>query len=203
MELKAFPSSMKRTSKKLLSLIALGAVVLGGCQTAPQSRGPESYVEGDYLIARSYDAADRLIEQLRKFNPDDNVLVATFTDINDLNASSPFGRMSAELIASRLSQHGMRILDVKLRKEDIFIQPSEATDHPGEFMLSRKLQEGISSQHDVSAVVVGTYSSSRFGQTTHVNVRVLKADDGAFLAAHNYSLENSEILSLLQVANRF
>ena len=194
---------MKRKSKNLLSSLPLLAVILGGCQTAPQTRGPERYIEGDYLIANSYEAADRLVEQLRKFNPDDNVLVATFTDINDLGVSSPFGRMSAELIASRLSQHGLRILDVKLRKEDIFIQPSESTDHPGEFMLSRKLQEGISTQHDVSAVVVGTYSSSRFGKTTHVNVRVLKADDGAFLAAHNYSLDNNEILSLLQVANRF
>jgi len=195
---------MKRKSKILLSAATLTALVYGGCQTAPQSnnRSPDRYEEEDYLIASTYMATDKLVEQLHQFNPTDNVLVATFSDINDLDASSPFGRLSSELVASRLSQHGMRVLDVKLRKEDIFIKPFEQTDHPGEYMLSRKLQEGISGQHEISAVVVGTYSSSRFGQTTHVNVRVLKADDGAFLAAHSYSLENKEILSLLRVASR-
>ena len=196
---------MKRRTFKVLPVAgAIAALLAGGCQTAPQHAQLSSpYYEDDYLIGRTYSAADKLVELLREFNPADNVLVATFSDINDLNVSSPFGRQTSELFASRLSQHGIKVLNVKLRKKDIFIKPSELSDHPGEFMLSRNLAEGISAEHEISAVVVGTYSSTRFGSTTHVNASILKADDGTVLAAHNYSLDNREIQSLLEVAVRY
>ena len=191
---------MKTRAFNILPLASAAALLFGaGCQTAPQGGAYLSspYYQDDYLIGKSYEAADKLVELLQEFNPTDNVLVATFSDLNDLDSSSPFGRQTAELFASRLSQHGIKILDVKLRKEDILIQPT------GEFMLSRNLTDGISAEHEISAVVVGTYSSSRFGSHTHVNARILKTDDGTILSAHNYSLENREIQSLLEVAVRY
>ena len=191
---------MKTRAFKILSLAsAAGLLLSAGCQTSPQGGAflSSPYYEDDYLIGRTYEAADKLVELLQEFNPTDNVLVATFSDLNELDASSPFGRQTAELFASRLSQHGIKILDVKLRKEDILIQPS------GEFMLSRNLTDGISAEHDISAVVVGTYSSPKFGSHTHVNARMLKVDDGTYLSAHNYSLDNRQIQSLLEVAVRY
>ena len=194
---------MKRTSS--LSLAAAAALLLAACQTAPEPRTAKlvDIDDSDYLITKTYGAADKLVEQLDKLDQNDGFVVASFVDINSLDQSSSFGRISAEQVASRLAQHGFKILDVKLRKEDILIQSAQdSPDNPGEFLLSRDLKEGIGPQHDVSAVVVGMYTTSRYGRNTHVSVRALKVEDGSILAAHDFSLENREIQALLRVASR-
>ena len=195
---------MKRTSSLSL-LAAAAALLLASCQTAPEPRTAKliDVEDNDYLISKTYGAADKLVEQLEKLDENDGFVVASFVDINSLDQSSSFGRISAEQVASRLAQHGFKILDVKLRKEDILIQSAEdSAGNPGEFLLSRDLKEGIGPQHDISAVVVGMYTTSRYGRNTHVSVRALKVEDGTILAAHDFSLDNREIQALLRVASR-
>ena len=195
---------MKRTSSLSL-LAAAAALLLASCQTAPEPRTAKliDVEDNDYLISKTYGAADKLVEQLEKLDENDGFVVASFVDINSLDQSSSFGRISAEQVASRLAQHGFKILDVKLRKEDILIQSAEdSAGNPGEFLLSRDLKEGIGPQHDISAVVVGMYTTTRYGRNTHVSVRALKVEDGTILAAHDFSLDNREIQALLRVASR-
>ena len=195
---------MKRTSSLCLLIIAV-ILNLTACQTAPEPRTAKliDVEDGDYLITKTYSAADKLVEQLDKLGAEDGFIVSSFVDINSLNQSSSFGRISAEQVASRLAQHGFKILDVKLRKEDILIQSAEGSNgNPGEFLLSRDLKEGIGPQHDVSAVVVGMYTTSRYGRNTHVSVRAIKVEDGSILAAHDFSLDNREIQALLRFASR-
>lgn len=195
---------MKRTSS--LTLLAAAAVILlSACQTAPETRTAKlvDVDVSDYLISKTYGAADKLVGQLEKLDDNDGFVVASFVDINALDQSSSFGRISAEQVASRLAQHGFKILDVKLRKEDIFIQSAEnSVGNPGEFLLSRDLKEGIGPQHDISAVIVGMYTTTRYGRNTHVSVRALRVEDGSILAAHDFSLDNREIQALLRLASR-
>ena len=120
---------MKRTSSLCLLIIAV-ILNLTACQTAPEPRTAKliDVEDGDYLITKTYSAADKLVEQLDKLDAEDGFIVSSFVDINSLDQSSSFGRISAERVASRLAQHGFKILDVKLRKEDILIQSAEGSN---------------------------------------------------------------------------
>ena len=194
----------KTTFRNVLPAVFL-VVLATGCQSiVDRTVNPADYDRGDYLISNTYAAADKLIDQLKKkFDPKDSFVVATFVNIESLEQSSPFGRISSEQVASRLAQHGLKILDVKLRKDDIFVKSSTTDGDPGEFLLSRNLREGIGLQHDISGVVVGMYTTTRYGKFTHVSIRVLQVEDGSILASHDYSLENREIQGLLRVASRY
>ena len=192
---------MKRTFRFLLGYAIL-VFLFAGCQTPTRTAKLADVDGSDYLISKTYGAADTLVKQLEKLHANDGFVVASFVDINSLGQTSSFGLISAEQFASRLAQHGLKILDIKLRKEDILIKSSETSGgNPGEFLLSRNLKEGIGPQHDVSAVVVGMYTTTRYGRNTHVSVRVLRVEDGSILAAHDFSLENREIQGLLRDAN--
>lgn len=192
---------MKRTFRFLLGHAIL-IFLFTGCQTPTRTAKLADIDGSDYLISKTYGAADELVKQLEKLHSNDGFVVASFVDINSLGRTNSFGLISAEQFASRLAQHGLKILDIKLRKEDILIQSSETSGgNPGEFLLSRNLKEGIGPQHDVSAVVVGMYTTTRYGRNTHVSVRVLRVEDGSILAAHDFSLENREIQGLLRGAN--
>ncbi len=195
---------MKKRISKFPFLLACIAGAFTGCQTPTQRVAtPVNYDESDYLISKNYEAADKLIDQLKNLQASDGFVVASFTNINDLEESSSFGRISAEQVASRLAQHGLKILDIKLRKDEIYVQSALSSGgNPGEFLLSRNLKDQIGPQHDISAAVVGTYTTTRYGKYTHVNVRVLQVEDGSILAAHDFSLENREIQGLLRLASR-
>jgi len=85
------------------------------------------------------------------------IIVASLVSVDDVHKSSTFGRMSAEIIASRLSQHGYNVKEMKMNQNQIYIKTRE-----GEFVLSRNMQD-IASKHNVQAVVVGTYAVSKAG----------------------------------------
>jgi hypothetical protein len=195
---------MKKRISKFPLLLACIAGAFTACQTPTQRVAtPVNYDESDYLISKNYEAADKLIDQLKNLQVSDGFIVASFTNINDLEESSSFGRISAEQVASRLAQHGLKILDIKLRKDEIYVQSALSSGgNAGEFLLSRNLKDQIGPQHDISAAVVGTYTTTRYGKYTHVNVRVLQVEDGSILAAHDFSLENREIQGLLRFASR-
>jgi TolB-like protein len=69
------------------------------------------------VIAESYGAADALYKGARRELPDDSTIVyGVFTPVGKPDASSPFGRMFAELVASRLVQNGVKVVEVRLRE---------------------------------------------------------------------------------------
>lgn len=129
-------------------------------------------------LLASYSAADALLRNLGHF-PDLKrpILVATLVNINDMQTSSAFGRMSSEQIGSRLANSGLPVAEIKLR-ESILVEEGR-----GELMLSRNARE-IARARGAQAVVVGTYATGK--DAVYVNVRLVSAMDGRILSSHDY-----------------
>ena len=82
-------------------------LLLGACAPAPQND----------IVALSYQAADALLQGAREEElPEDaTIIYGVFTPVGQPDTSEPFGRMFAELVASRLVQNGVGVVEVRLR----------------------------------------------------------------------------------------
>ena len=136
------------------------------------------------LLQSSIKAGDALQGMLLgRLNPLAPILVTSFVDLEDLDKSSPVGRLVPQQIAARLGQYGYTVLDARLGGSMRFAQLE------GEFMLSRNPGR-LNSGYDAQAVLTGTYS--RTGNLTYLSVRVLQISDKAVLAAYEYALPRNE-----------
>ena len=136
------------------------------------------------LLESSYAAADTLGRGLRfrGLSLDESILTASFANIDDLTESSTLGRIVSEQIASRLAQHGFKIVEVKLRQESIFIEEGK-----GEFLLSREVMS-LGETRGAHAVLVGTYAVSK--NFIFISVRVVRTEDNSVVAGYDYELPN-------------
>ncbi|MDM8568332.1 FlgO family outer membrane protein [Thiotrichales bacterium HSG1] len=145
----------------------------------------------DYnLISTSYRAADRLLKGVRDIHhlePRHNgvytkqpILVTSFVNIDNVQQSSTFGRIVGEQIGSRLAQSGYKVIEMKMRTSNVFVQ-----ERTGELLLSRELRK-ISLQHDAYAVVVGTYAVGK--ESVYVVAKLIRAKDSVILSSYDYNL---------------
>lgn len=179
--------SIKVTSLSLgLMRVVYGLMVfwlLAGCTT-------ESYQPS--LIEFTYPAADRLVfnlgqgidEKKQPLRMDQPLLVASFVELDNLEKTSTFGRLVAEQMASRLTQKGFSLVELKLR-EQLYIQAGA-----GEFALSREVQK-ISREQNAQGVLVGTYSVVQ--DFVYVSVKIVRGD-GRVYAAHDFAIPRSNLM---------
>ncbi len=177
--------------KKKLGLIA-GLLLLVGCVQNYQYRTPKYNEEKQDIIDISYQAADVLIKNLSiiisKTTP---IMVTSFANINNLEESSTLGRLLAEQIASRLSQRGYSVVEIKLGQDSLFVK-----ERTGEFILSRKL-DNISSQFNAFYVVAGTYSVG--GASVYVSARIVRVSDNLIVSSSDFKLQSdSDVYELVQ-----
>ena len=86
--------------------LAAALLLLGACASPPQND----------FIALSYQAADALLQGARPELPDEaTIIYGVFTPVGQPGTSSPFGQMFVELVASRLVQNGVGVVEVRLR----------------------------------------------------------------------------------------
>ena len=171
---------IKSTTLKLL-MVSLFCVLLTSCQ---------NMVRDQNLVPASYKAADALLKGVKdipNLEPRRDgvytrqpILVASFVNIDNLQESSTFGRVTAEQIGSRIAQRGYKVIEIKMRTGSLFVQ-----ERKGELLLSRELRE-ISYQHDAYAVVVGTYGASK--QSVYVTAKLVRAKDSVILSSYDYRL---------------
>ncbi|MDM8518314.1 FlgO family outer membrane protein [Desulfobacterales bacterium HSG16] len=132
------------------------------------------------IMSSSYRATDRLISRINPIFPrDQTVLTASFVNIDNLEESSTLGRTISEYIGSRLSHHGFKVIEMKLRKS-IFMKKAA-----GEFVLSRELKD-ISVKLQAQAIIVGTYSIGK--DVIYVSARVINLEDSTILSSYGYKL---------------
>jgi TolB-like protein len=136
------------------------------------------------LLESSYAAADSLGRGLRfrGLSLGESIMAASFVNIDDLTESSTLGRIVSEQIASRLAQHGFKIVEVKLRQESVFIKEGE-----GEFLLSREVLS-LGETRGAHAVLVGTYAVSK--NFIFLSVRVVRTEDNSVVTGYDYELPN-------------
>ncbi len=147
----------------------------------------------DNILESSRVTGDLLAQtiQSRGVLSDQPILAASFVNIDDLTESSTLGRVVSEQIGNRLAQRGFKIIEIKLRRESVYIKKKE-----GEFFLSRDLRN-ITAANDVYAVLVGTYAVSDY--SVFVSARIVLTEDNTVIAGQEYELSlDFAVQSLLE-----
>ena len=147
-----------------------------------QAGGPAagSAGQGAALQAKVNELGKALIANASEVVADEYVVaVSTFVTLDNLYATSSFGRFLGEQLLSTLQQSGLEVIEVR-KTPGMMVSP-----HHGEYALSRSMDE-ISLVQNAQAVVVGTYSVA--GQEVFVNARLLRNDDNRVLSSANMVL---------------
>jgi TolB-like protein len=114
--------------------------------------------------------------------------VTTFVNIDDLYASSTFGRMVGEQLMSELSMKGFDVIE--LRHADAL----QFLDRGGEFALSRDAGM-VKPERSLAGVVVGTYVTSP--ERVYVNARLIDPSTSKVLSAGSVEMSKTPELAKL------
>ncbi|MCF7977933.1 MAG: hypothetical protein K9L82_07935 [Chromatiaceae bacterium] len=176
-------ASLLTPHRAWMSLLAiLLGLLLIGCIPSTNRNPPVTYyqnVQPANLSAEITDAAKRLISvqpELAQYSP---MIASTFVDINNLRASSTFGRISSELFASALSQAGIRMREVKMR-DSLFVE-----EKLGELILTREVQR-LNAAYSANSILMGTYAVG--SNRVYISARVVNTKDSMVLATADLSL---------------
>ncbi len=141
------------------------------------------------ITKSSYLAADAVISQIRAAVPPETmVITATLVNINNLEDSSPLGRLITEQIAGRFVHAGYQVIEVKLRNQ-IYMKRNE-----GELVLTREVRD-IAKKHNARVIVSGTYADSK--DRVFVNLKVIRLENNIVAAAYDYHLDKDELVRSL------
>jgi hypothetical protein len=146
-------------------LLAAGLfLLLAACNSAPNND----------FVALSYEAADALYKGARSELQDDaTVIYGVFTPAGQPNTSSPFGRMVAEHVASRLVQHGVKVVEIRLR-EAISVR------HGGPYALSDDAGD-VAARVRARAALSGSYAVT--ADYVLVTARLIDVENGLVMAS--------------------
>lgn len=132
------------------------------------------------MLQANLQAGDALSDMLlRRAGSGSGILTTTLVNMENLDQSSPFGRMTMQQIGSRLSQNGFKVIESRLGADYRMEQRG------GEFMLTRDTMRLLAQEYDAHAVLVGVYSVIN-GQT-YISIRVVRFNDNAVIAAYEYT----------------
>lgn len=185
------------TSGLAYSALADAGLLLSACETLPKAGGgtPEATYEqaqNNAFNAANYTAVAELMKRYPVAVPPSNApfIVATLVNIDQLEQSSTLGRLISEQVASRMTQLGHGVLELKVRN-GIYMKRNE-----GELLLTREIKE-VATTHNAQAVVVGTYAES--SSLVYVNLKIVNPVSSVVLAAYDYALPNDkQIQSLIR-----
>ena len=160
-------------------------LLLAGC--ALDNRKPEP--EPPSLNAVVAEAAQRMLADYPNLQRHTPMVAATFVDIDNLQRSSTFGRISSELFTSELSRAGLTVREVKMR-DSLFIE-----ENVGELILSREVRR-LMTVHDARAILMGTYAVGQ--REVYVSARVVRASDAMVLGTAHFAMPlDNHLRSLL------
>ena len=145
--------------------------------------GDISYTAGDMLERNLLYYLDRTLP----------ILSTSFVNLDNLKETSAFGRLVGVQIASRFSQHGYRVIDIRLSNGKLLVQ-----ERNGELVLSRDMKK-ISNCQDAQAILVGTYTI--VGNRAFVSTRLVSTLDNAILSSYNFSIRMDDLLKALAQKN--
>ena len=117
------------------------------------------------------------------------ILSTSFVNLDDLKETSAFGRLMGVSVASRFSQHGYRVVELRLGKGNVVIQEKN-----GAFVLSRETAR-LEGSHDAQAIIVGTYSLDE--NWIYVSVRLVGIRDNSLISSYDFSMRMDASLKRL------
>jgi len=187
----------------IYSALAASSLLLAACETTP--RAPlVSEPTYEQALNNSFNTANytAVAELIKRYPGSSNAsatntnasnapfVVSTLVNIDQLEQSSTLGRLISEQVASRMTQMGYSVLELKIRS-GVYMKRNE-----GELLLTREIKE-VASTHNAQAVVVGTYAES--ATLVHVNLKIVNPATSVILAAYDYALPlDKQIASLIR-----
>jgi len=187
----------------IYSALAASSLMLAACETTP--RAPlVSEPTYEQALNNSFNTANynAVAELIKRYPGSSNAsatntnasnapfVVSTLVNIDQLEQSSTLGRLISEQVASRMTQMGYSVLELKIRS-GVYMKRNE-----GELLLTREIKE-VASTHNAQAVVVGTYAES--ATLVHVNLKIVNPATSVILAAYDYALPlDKQIASLIR-----
>ena len=170
----AIPSDYVFRTARVFSPQNMSQSFLSGFgQAGGQSAG--SAGQGAALQAKVNQMGKALIANASEVVADEYVVaVSTFVSLDNLYATSSFGRYLGEQLLSTLQQAGLEVIEVR-KTPGMMVSP-----YHGEYALSRSMDE-IGLVQAAQAVVVGTYAVA--GQEIFVNARLLRNADNRVLSS--------------------
>jgi TolB-like protein len=179
----------RRILPLVLSLLALALCVSAAC-SKQEPRPIQTKDPGAAFITENHAAAQSLAGAATgRLDLGSRVLVSTFANEDDLENSSPLGRLLAEQVGTVLSRAGFDVLEVRLRR-DLGMRPTG-----GEFALSRRAELLASENADAEAVLVGSYTAD--ADTVFVSARLVRTTDQVVAAAHDWAFPNRGLAARL------
>lgn len=130
---------------------------------------------------------DQIDNYYRGSNPGP-IGITTFVNLDDLHATSSFGRMYSEQMMSELAMRGFDVVELR-HADSLQLMASD-----GEFALSRDASS-VRRSRDLGGVVVGTYVVSP--ERVYVNARLLDPATSVVLSAGSVEMSKTDELARL------
>ena len=181
--------------KRCSIIIIFMILVVSGCASTNVHTPTDRHALTADLVTASYIIADTLQKNLSQpLRPEDTLIVASFVDVNNLQQSSPAGRIIAEQVGSRFAQKGMKVVELKLRSGSVYM-----AERKGEFLLSRELQEVVR-RHEPAAVIVGVYAEGF--DKLYVSSRLIRSVDNVVISSADIGIPMSPYEMEMMVAGQ-
>jgi FlgO protein len=156
--------------------------------TSSVTRGESPYVRGD-LGTLTYRAVDLMLASATDVTADTPLIVASISNTENVETSSPLGNIVADMIRTRLVQDGHANTEVRLRREVSF------NHGEGEFLLSRN-RRALMPPTNAAAIVTGTYAASF--EKLYVSLKIVSATDARIIAGADFVVPLYDVAGLLE-----
>ncbi len=180
--------------RKKHSIISIAILVALLCLCAGTERDVYALCCGPDLDDISYTAGDmlerNLLYVLDRTLP---ILSTSFVNLDNLNETSAFGRLIGEQIASRFSQHGYKVVELRLSNGKVLVK-----ERNGELALSREMKK-LDQCYDAQAIIVGTYCIAE--NRAFLSTRLVSTLDNSILSSYNFSIKMGDMLKTLAQKN--
>ena len=172
-----------------LALAACGLAEVDNGATSAAAKGSAPAAKAD-LGTLTYRAVDLMLAEAASVPAGTPMVVATISDVEDLNAASPLGNLVSDFVRSRLVQGGATVNEMRLRNAVRFDRRN------GEIMLSRQPGK-LMRAPDTAIAVTGTYAAGY--NRVYVSLKMVAVADGRIIAGADFSVpRGGEVEGLLR-----
>lgn len=181
---------MKKSGKRAsfaLSLFLGGVLLLSGCAPQVNTGGTASVVTPDFFGVGE-ELALQLTSGMRGVGGGQRLILTTVVDLDNLYATTSFGRTLTEALSTSLFRHGFGVVEIR-KSAELLIR-----DNRGELMLTRDAKL-LASQQQAAAILTGTYSLTP--TTVILNLKLLDAGSQQVLSVAGLELQRSRNINHL------
>jgi TolB-like protein len=149
--------------------------------------GSAPSVRGD-LGSLTYRSVDLILAGAPEVTSDTPLIVASVSDAQNVDASSPLGNIVSDLIKTRLVQDGRSVSEMRLRA-GVHLDPGQ-----GDFVLSRN-RHALGHAPNAAAVLTGTYAVSY--DRVYVSLKLVSSVDARIVSAADFVVLRRDVNGLL------